>query len=99
MCCENSAVPNILRLGFKNVYTKLVSLFYSQGGPGAPAAQRARYGPVQVLGTVQVQVLYKYFRVPVRSTVPYSYFRVLSFKVYIFRVEMHYIMNCRVNMK
>ncbi len=66
--CQNSAVSNIMHLRVKQTYTKFVWLYHKQGGGGAPAAQRARYGPVPVLRTVQVQVLYEYFRVPV----PYS---------------------------
>ena len=96
LCYENSAVYNIIHLRCKKAYTKFVLLYYSQGGPGAPAVQRARTGPVLVLCTVQVRVLYSYFRVPVPVRVLYMHFKASSFKVYNFRVKMQYIMNCRV---
>ena len=58
VCYENSAVSNIMHLRIEKAYTKVVWLYYSQAGPAAPDPEKARTGPVQVLGTVDVQVLY-----------------------------------------
>ena len=84
VCHENSAVSNIMHLRFKKAYPKVDWLLYSQGGPGAPDPEKARTGPVQVLGTGPVQVLYRYFSVPVQVQVLYKYFSSLSFRAYIF---------------
>ena len=99
VCYQNSVVADIMHLRFKKAYAKVDWLLYSQGGPGAPDPENARTGPVQVLGTVEVQILYSYFRLPVQVQVQYKYFRASSFKVYIFWEKTHYIMNCRVTTK
>ena len=99
VCCQNSVVADIMHLRLKKTYTKVVVICSSQGGPGPPVAKKGRTGPVQVLVLCTVQVLYSYFRSLGQVQVLYKYFRSLSSKAYIFRVEMHYIRNCRVTAK